>query len=80
MAAVTVNRVRRNVMGNRRVLTANIDIATSGDTWETGLKIIESVNFLPDAAAAVGATVSGGTITFLTGAAEEDAHVTVTGL
>jgi len=77
MAAVTVDRVRRIVKGNRRELNATIDIATTGDTWATGLKRIESIvasDILVERIA-----VSGGTATFTITSAVTDTHVIVTG-
>jgi hypothetical protein len=79
MAAVTVNRARRLVMGNRRVITANIDIAADADTYITGLTIIESVQCSSPTNNGIGHTVSGGTITFQTGGAEAAAHLHVVG-
>ena len=80
MAAVTVNRVRRPVMGDRRHIVANIDIAADTDTYITGLKIIESVQCSSPTNNGIGHTVSGGTITFQTGGAEAGAHLHVIGL
>jgi len=65
MAAVTVNSQTRTVMGNKRVVVASVQVASSGDTWATGLTTIHSVTTNPSSAITHGSTVSGGTITFL---------------
>ena len=80
MAAVTQNRLRSVVMGNRRVITANIDIAADADTLATGLKYVESVQSSSPTNNGIGHTVSGGTITFQTAGAEAAVHVQVIGL
>ena len=69
MAAVTVDRKRSYVQGNKRVVSAQVDIAATGDTWVTGLKFIESANANDSTNAAVGLTKSGGTLTFVTAGA-----------
>lgn len=69
MAAVTVANRRGSVIGNKRMVTADITIASNGDTWVTGLKKIEGVSVDPTTSASAGATKSGGTITFVTGGA-----------
>lgn len=79
MAAVTENRIRRLVMGNRRVITGNIDIAADADTFASGLKIVETVQCSSPTNNGIGHTVSGGTITFQTGGAEAAAHLFVVG-
>lgn len=80
MAAVTVDRKRSLVFGNRRVITATVDIAADADTWVSGLRIIESLSALSETNAAIGATFSGGTVTFQTGGAENNVLVQVVGL
>ena len=79
MADVTVSNRRSLVMGSRRVITAQVDIASDTDTWVTGLKAIEALSVRPESNTAVGATYSGGTITFQTTGAESNALVQVTG-
>ena len=80
MAAVTVDRKRSLVFGNRRVITATVDITADADTWVSGLRIIESLSALSETNAAIGATFSGGTVTFQTGGAENNVLVQVVGL
>lgn len=79
MPAVTVDRRRSLVFGNRRVITAQVDIAADADTWVSGLKKIESLHALSDTANAIGATFSGGTVTFQTAGAEANVLVTAIG-
>ena len=68
MADATINSRRDSVFGDRRAIFADIDTAASGDTWVTGLKSIDFVGLTPPTAIAHGATVSGGTVTFLSAA------------
>jgi hypothetical protein len=65
MAAVTVNRERRAVMGNKRTVMATVTTAATGDTYNTKLKIIDALSMDPLEAATPGSssTVSGGIIT-----------------
>lgn len=77
MAAVTVDRIRRNVLGNRRVITAQIDVATTGDTWATGLRRIESIHVSDIKVTSI--AVSGGTATLTISGAVTDALATVIG-
>lgn len=79
MAAVTVNAQTRTVMGNRRVIVASVQVAASGDTWETGLTAIDTVMTNPSTAITHGSTVSDGEITFLN-AADTAVLVTVIGI
>jgi hypothetical protein len=79
MAAVTEDRIRRLVMGNRRVITGQIDIAADADTLITGLKKVEHVSCTSPTNNGIGATISGGTITFQTGGAEADCTLLVMG-
>lgn len=69
MAAATIASRRDSVLGNKRVVTATATIANNGDTWATGLKVIDAISVDPTTAASSGATVSGGTVTFVTGGA-----------
>lgn len=80
MAAVTVNSRTDSVFGNKRSINANVSIAADADTWATGLAIIESVHASSPTNNAIGATISGGTVTFQTGGAEALAYVQVIGL
>lgn len=79
MAAVTVNRQRMVVMGNKRVILADVSIAANGDTFATKLKIIDSASCDSSTTGAVGATKSGGTLTFATGGALANVLVAVWG-
>lgn len=87
MAAVTVNRRRRAVMGSRNVWLYDIDIAADGDTLDTTLARVDSVQALSETNNAIGATTSrlsgpGGKIqiAFQTAGAENNVLVMVVGL
>jgi hypothetical protein len=71
MAAATVTgRRQNNVSGNRREVFANsIAFAANGDTWDTKLKTINAICLTPTTNTAFGFTVSGGTITLVSGGA-----------
>jgi len=79
MAAVTEDRIRRIVIGNRRLITGQIDIAADADTLATGLKKVEFVSCTSTTNNGIGATISGGTVTFQTAGAEADAVVHIIG-
>lgn len=80
MPAVTVDTQDMSVIGSKRQVTAQVDIANSGDTFDTGLKIIDSVVAVGGSAAVTRVTKSGGTVTFVTGGAVTDAQVIAVGL
>lgn len=80
MAAATVTRERRWVSGDKRIVSAKLQIAATLDTYVTKLHLIENVVLTPNTNAAVGCTVSGGTVTFVTGGALTDLLCQVTGL
>lgn len=71
MASATVTgRKQNNVSGNRRQIRAtSIAFAANGDTWVTGLKQVEVVDLTPTTNAGYGFTISGGTITLVSGGA-----------
>ena len=69
MAAVTVTNRREQVWGNSRNIVCTVAIANTGDTWATGLKKVLQVCGAPTTNASYGATLSGGTVTFVTGGA-----------
>lgn len=71
MAAAVVTGVQQSVvLGNLRRVGANsIAFAANGDTWVTPLKHIYEINLMPTTNTAVGFTVSGGTITLVSGGA-----------
>lgn len=79
MAAVTVDSQRLSVFGDLVALTGQVDIAADADTWATNLGTILFVAATSETNNAIGATVSGGTITFQTGGAEANAKVFVLG-
>ena len=80
MAAVTVDRVRSSVFGNRRVVTATIDIAADTDTWAVpGMRFIEHASLTSQTNAAIGYTKSGGTLTLQTGGVENNVDALVVG-
>jgi len=74
MAAVTVNSRKQTVQGNIRVIYFNVTIASSGDTLNTGLPAVNSVNAQPATNTPTVIAQSGGgttpiTLTFTTGGA-----------
>lgn len=69
MAAVTVTNFVDTVFGDRRIATANINVATSGDTWVVpNMNTINAVSAERSSAANIGVTFTGNTITFLSAA------------
>ena len=67
MAAVTVGSHTSDVWGSKRVEMFDLSSIDNADTLVTGLQIVDQIFIMPTAAAAttqIGATVSGGTITF----------------
>jgi hypothetical protein len=65
MAAVTVANRVDTIFGNKRLIMADISVVANANTMVTGLQNIDSVIFVPQTAVATGATLSGGTITFI---------------
>ena len=69
MAAVTQTANQYDVSGNRNVVTATFTAPLDGDTWDTGLRTVEHVDFTiveasGAAADAIGiASISVGTVT-----------------
>ena len=67
--AITVTRERRNVIGNKRLVTYTLTVGVTGDAKATGLKQVDSVS-TSNPAGLTAVTASGGTLTFTgTGAA-----------
>lgn len=67
MAAVTVANRQDVVFGGKRVIIADLSSIDNNDTWVTGLGVVEALTITPTAAGAttqMGATKSGGTVTF----------------
>lgn len=82
MAAATVTgRLQNDVMGRlRQVAATSIAFASTGDTWAVpGLKKIYTIDLVPTTNASFGFTVSGNTITVVSGGAVTFAGA-VTGL
>ena len=80
MAAVTVDSRRDFVINDRRAIQAQVDIATTGDTWATGLTNIDACYITPAVSGiTTGATYSGGTITFAISGALTNVKVLVMG-
>lgn len=82
MAAVSVDKSNHSapsVFGDRRVITAQVDIASNGDTFATGLASIDVAVATSSTTGAVGLTYSGGTITFVTGGAINNVQVMAIG-
>ncbi len=79
MAAVTVDSRKDAVFGNYRAVMAQVDIAADADTWDTNLAEIVYVGATSQTNNAIGATVSGGVVTFQTGGAELNVKAFVIG-
>ena len=85
MAALTpaTGWPRTNIIGSYRCVMAKfITLTANGDTWATGLKVIKAVNVASSGAGVhpIGATVSGGTVTFTTdGTADAAVFCSATG-
>lgn len=69
MAAVTVTSRQDTVQGDLRGVAAVVSVANSGDTYNTGLNVIRVFSTDAGSAALTNTTVSGGTLTFVTGGA-----------
>jgi hypothetical protein len=80
MAAVTVANRVDSYVGDRRAIYADVSSVDDADTMVTGLNSIDQVLFVPQTAVAVGATVSGGTITFKVAAGTLAGKLLVLGL
>ena len=66
MAEVVASNVVDTVFGDRRIATAQVNVAASGDTWVVpNMLTINAAVATKSTAAAVGLTISGRTITFL---------------
>lgn len=66
-AATLVGKRRESVVGDRRMVTAQVTLANNGDTYNTGLKTITGLSIDPTTNASVGATFAGGVLTFAYG-------------
>jgi hypothetical protein len=75
MAAVTINRRRSFVFGNKRAILADVSVAGNGDTLDTKLHIIDAASVDSSSTAAVGVTLSGGVMTFVTVGAVTHAQI-----
>lgn len=62
--AYTNTTERFSVIGSKRLVTSLGTVNIVGDTYDTGLHIIESASVNAGGANAIGCTISGGTITF----------------
>lgn len=63
--ATTVLSQATSVMGDQRVVLANLTTSAASDTYNTGLGGIRSVNCNGGSAAVTNVTVSGGTVTIV---------------
>jgi hypothetical protein len=79
MAAVTQLRRRVNVVGSRRKVMATLNIAANGNTYVTGLHLIEMWSATGNDSNGIGGTVSGGTVTFAVANAENPAYFSAEG-
>jgi hypothetical protein len=70
MAAVTINSQQvRHILGDLAYRQFNVTAAASGDTLVVPGSLIQQVNITPTTATAVGCTISGSTVTFVSGGA-----------
>jgi len=71
MAVATLTGTfQHTVQGDvRQVGASSVAFAANGDTWDTGLSQIYSINLTPTTNTAFGFTVSGGTITLVSAGA-----------
>lgn len=79
MAAVTVVSRDDSVMGNRRVIDAVVNLATTGDTFATGFAKVFSAVATGGSADVTGVTVTGGSIA-IASAANNGIQLHVVGL
>lgn len=79
MAAVTIVENRTNVIGSFREKYFKVNIAASGDTLATGLKVIKWVD-TNNPGGVTNDVPSGGTVTFTTGGAVSGCQVRAVGL
>jgi len=79
MAAATVNSYVYCYSGNRRMYCANISVANT-NTLATGFGMIDAFSLDSSAQATLGATVSGGTLTFACSASDAAASLVVFGV
>lgn len=80
MAEVTAANKHFEVVGARRVFSCRIATLANGDTLTTGLVFINSAQLTPGTSTSIGATVSGGVLTFATGGTVTNTQVLVEGL
>lgn len=86
MPAVTINRLRSYISGNRKKIVAFVDIAADSDFLDVGsiMHRIEGIAITPDnSTESIGATTTQGAsarLTFRTaGGAQNNVHVELTG-
>jgi hypothetical protein len=79
MAEATINSREDTIMGNKRVLLFDVDIANNGDELTTGLSIIDAFWVQNDEDDFTTATKSGGVLTFVSDGAETGMQVGVFG-
>lgn len=80
MAAITVEApLEYPVFGNMRAIVAQIDIATTGDTYATPFTVIHFVT-TSNPGLVTNVAVSGGTLTFTIGGAVTNAKLLVIGV
>lgn len=68
-----------NIAGSLRQVIATFASISNNDTWATGLGLISGLSIDPGTASSIGATTSGGTVTFATGGAVINVQVLVFG-
>ena len=65
MGAITITKSAQLNLGNRDALVAKCGNIDDGDTWKTGMSVIEHVDIKDTVSGTTyGYTVSGGTISF----------------
>ena len=70
MAAATITNYRSSVFGNERVAQMTAAFAANSDTYQAvAMKTVREISFTPTTNSAAGFTVSGNTITLVSGGA-----------
>lgn len=75
MAAVTVTNRQEHMLGSLLAVCATVTVQNNGDTWNTNKGRVLYLSVDATTAVAIGATKSGGTITFAISAGPVTADV-----
>jgi hypothetical protein len=79
LATLVAGSRRVSVFGSKRVVTMQLNIANTNTYVDNAIKLIQGASIDSSTTTAVGATLSGATITFATGGAVNNALVTLIG-